>query len=221
MTATTKSLPQYSVKDEVMNSFTHLVGFFFSLGVLIFFIIKQITNNIVFLDMFPYYFYALTMMTVFFVSTFYHSSKLNSKMRAVLRIIDHCDIYLFVAGTYLPICAYGIENKSVALTIIIIEFVLAITGVLFNAIPNNSKILTILGYVIYIVDGWLLVFFFPFNVGIDPKVFLYILAGGIVYTIGAVTYAIGSKRIGFHSIFHVFVVVAAIVQFIGIYFLIS
>lgn len=220
MTTNLKNLPKYSTKDELYNSITHLVGLLFSFAVLIFFIFKHVVNRISFLNMIPYYFYALSMMAVFLFSTLYHTSKANSKRRVILRIIDHSDIYLFVAGTYFPICMYGIENRPVATAILITEFALAITGVLINAIPNNSKLLKTIGYIIYILDGWLLIFFFPFGIGIDFKVFLFVLIGGIVYTVGAITYAIGKKHSYFHSIFHIFVVLAAITQFIGIYFLI-
>lgn len=220
MMANLKNLPKYSTKDELYNSITHLVGLLFSFAVLIFFIFKHVVNRISFLNMIPYYFYALSMMAVFLFSILYHTSKVNSQRRAVLRIIDHSDIYLFVVGTYFPICMYGIENRPVAIAILITEFALAITGVLINAIPNNSKVLKTISYIIYILDGWLLIFFFPFGIGIDFKVFLFILIGGIVYTIGAITYAIGKKHSYFHSIFHIFVVLAAITQFIGIYFLI-
>lgn len=220
MTANLKNLPKYSTKDELYNSITHLVGLLFSFAVLIFFIFKHVVNRISFLNMIPYYFYALSMMAVFLFSILYHTSRANSKRRAILRIIDHSDIYLFVAGTYFPICMYGIENRPVAIAILITEFALAITGVLINAIPNNSKLLKTIGYIIYILDGWLLIFFFPFGIGIDFKVFLFVLIGGIIYTIGAITYAIGKRHSYFHSIFHIFVVLAAITQFIGIYFLI-
>lgn len=213
------SLPKYTRKEEIMNSLTHLVGLIFGLGTLFFFIVYQLRNNLSFSYMLPFYVYSICMMMVFFVSTFYHSSPLGSKKRAIARIIDHCDIYVFVAATYLPICVHGLENRTAAIIIMIIEAILAIMGVLFNAIPNQSKVIKIISYFIYLVDGWLLIFFFPFGIGISFNVFIFILIGGIVYSIGAITYALGKKRIWFHSLFHAFVVAAAVLQFIGIYFL--
>ena len=112
------------------------------------------------------------------------------------------------------------ENETVALAIMIIEIVLALLGVLLNVIPSNSKAVKIISYLIYIVDGWILIFFFPFHIGIEFNVFLFILLGGIAYSIGAIVYAIGSKREWFHSIFHLFVVLAAMIQFVGILFII-
>ena len=221
MSLNVKGLPKYSLKDEIYNSITHGIGFLFSLGVLIFFIVKQALCHISFMNMCPYYFYVFTMMLVFVISTLYHSSKFNTKYRAIMRIIDHSDIYLFVAGTYLPICMYGILPFEYAIAIIVIEFSLATFGILCNAIPNNFKFLKVAAYICYIIDGWLLVFFLPFGVKINFNVFLFVLIGGIVYTIGAITYAIGKKKIYFHTIFHVFVVLGAVLQFIGIYYLLT
>ena len=219
MTADKKHLPTYSLGEEIMNSITHLVGLFFGIATLVFFIIFNVTHDVSFSFMIPFYIYSLIMMMVFFISSFYHSSKFGSKRRAVARIIDHCDIYAFVAATYFPICVHGLTNQSAAIAIMVIEVSLALAGIILNLIPTNSKVISIITYFIYIIDGWLMIFFYPFNIGLEFNVFLFVLLGGIVYTIGAITYAIGSKRKWFHSIFHVFVVLAAMTQFVGILFL--
>lgn len=220
MTAKIESLPTYTHREEKMNAISHGIGFIFAFSTLIFFIIYTILQHASFLYMFPFYVYSFFMMMVFFVSSFYHSSRFGTKKRAISRIIDHCDIYAFVAATYFPICVNGMENHSVALAIMIIEVVLAALGIVLNLIPSNSKVIKIVSYLIYIVDGWILIIFFPFQIGIEFNVFLFVLLGGIVYSIGAVVYAFGSKKEWFHSIFHIFVVLAAILQFAGILFII-
>ena len=219
MTLDVKRLPTYSFKEEVMNSITHLVGLLFAIGTLIFFVVYHISNNCDFSFMFPFYTYSLIMMMVFFVSSFYHSSKFGSKRRAIARIIDHCDIYAFVAATYFPICMYGIANKGAATAILIVEVVLMLVGIALNLIPTNSKAIKLITYLIYIIDGWILIFFYPFGIGLKFYVFLFVLLGGVIYSIGAITYAIGSKKAWLHSVFHIFVVLAAMTQFVGILFL--
>ena len=216
-----KNLPKYTFRDEIWNSITHGIGFLFSLGVLIYFIIINVTRHISFSIMAAYYFYVLTMMIVFVISTLYHSSKFSTKYRAIMRIIDHSDIYLFCAGTYLPICLFNVAPHNVGIALIITQFALATFGILTVAILNNSKVLKALGYACYIIEGWLLVFFLPFGVTLNFNVFLFILIGGIVYSIGAIIYAIGKKQIWLHTVFHVFVVAGAVVQFIGIYYLLN
>ena len=217
MTTKTRDLPKYSFKDELWNSITHGIGFLFSLGVLIFFVYKEIANHIPFKFFYPIYVYVLTMMIVFVFSTLYHSSKFGSKYRVVARILDHCDIYLFVAGTYFPICMLGTTPTNMGYIMAGIEFAIAIYGILVNAIPNNSNFLRISAFFMYVIQGWLLLIFLPFGVKVAANVFWPILIGGIVYTIGAITYAIGKKKIYFHTIFHIFVLLGAVIQFIGIY----
>ena len=214
-----KSLPTYSTKEEILNTLTHGIGFLFSLGVLVFFIIFSNTKNLQFTYMIPYFVYVLSMMVVFGVSSLYHCSKFSSKYRAILRIIDHSDIYVFVFGTYLPLCLYGVTNTPIAITAIILESAFMIAGIVLNIIPINNKIIKVIAYFIYIVDGWLMIFFYPFGIGMDFYVFLFILLGGVIYSIGAITYAIGKKRKYFHSLFHIFVVLGALTQFVGIYLL--
>ena len=212
-----KHLPKYSFKDEIWNAITHGIGFLFSIGIFVFFIIKNATTEMTFIKMLPFYVYAFSMLVVFLVSTLYHTSRFETKYRAVLRMIDHSDIYFFVAGTYLPLAIYGITPWPIALAIIIVQFSMCLYGILCNSIPNNSKFLKATAYAVYIVQGWLILFFLPFGAKLNLNVFLYILIGGVVYSIGAITYTIGKKKIYFHTIFHAFVVIAAAIQFIGIY----
>lgn len=212
-----KRLPKYTFGEEIFNAITHGIGFLFSLGILIFFIIFECANHIPFSKMYSFYIYDITMMVVFVFSTLYHTSKFESTYRAIARIIDHSDIYLFVAGTYFPICMLGINPSNLGIIMAIVEFVLALFGILVNAIPHNIKFLKITAYIAYIIQGWLLLIFLPFGVKVASNVFWPILIGGIIYTIGAVIYGIGKKHKYLHSVFHIFVVLGAVVQFIGIY----
>lgn len=221
MTADPNKLPAYSRGEEIANSISHLIGFAFAVGTLAFFSCYNIINRLSFVYMIPYYVYSLFMMMVFFISSFYHSSPFGSNRRAVTRIIDHCDIYAFVVATYFPISMYGLTNQTSSIVIMIIEVVLAVTGIVLNLFPRNSKVLDLVSYIMYIIDGWLIIFFYPFGIGLEFKPFLFILLGGIVYSVGAITYAIGSKKKWFHTIFHIFVVLAAVLHFIGIYFILK
>ena len=212
-----RNLPQYTHKQELWNSITHLVGVAFSLVVLSLVIYLSSKYTLTFTHTYPFYIYFLSMFIVFSVSTIYHASPLNSKLRRVFRIIDHSDIYLFVAGTYTPICVCAIWDQTISTTLLIIEYSLALAGILVTVFGLNNKKMDLIGYIIYLIEGWALMFFYPFKQCLDFNVFIYILIGGIIYTIGAITYGIGKKNTWFHTIFHIFIVIAAIVQFIGIY----
>lgn len=209
-------LPSYTHKQEIWNSITHFLGFLFALSVTIY----LLTLGKSFEYIFPFLIYSFFMMVMFFISGFYHSCKFLTKAKAIARIIDHCDIYLFVAATYTPICFYSINNNDIALTLLSIEWILATIGVVLNVIDLNNKVISIISYIIYLLTGWAIVFFYPFNLGISFNVFIWILTGGISYTVGAILYAIGKKNLWFHTIFHLFVLLGAVLQFVGIYNLI-
>lgn len=211
-----KELPSYSLNEEISNSLTHLIGFLFAVIGAIYFVVFGFLSSKTEVERIPFYVYVFFMAVMFFMSFLYHSRAFESKSRIICRIIDHCDIYLFVAATYTPICFYGIENHTIGMCLLLIEWVLAIVGVLINAISINNKLVKIISMVIYLLGGWAIIFFYPFNIGIPNITFLFILIGGIVYTIGAITYGIGAKKAWFHTIFHIFVLLASILQFIGI-----
>lgn len=212
-----RALPKYTNKQEICNTITHLLGVVFAFIVLGILIAVQVKNNLSFYYMYPFYIYFAFMLMVFLNSSLYHSSPQNSKIRALCRVIDHCDIYLFVAGTYTPICLRAISDYNISTALIIIQWTLAIIGFLVTIIGLGNKKCDLIGYIIYIIQGWAVIFFYPFKQVLDFNVFIFILSGGLVYTIGAISYAIGKKNKWFHTYFHIFILLAAIIQFIGIY----
>lgn len=219
MTCSIGSLPTYSKGEEIVNSSTHFLGTIFSFGITLFFAIFQVSHSISFVNMIPFYVYALFLGTMFTISGIYHSRPFNSKARAIFRIIDHSDIYFCIAGTYTPLCMYAISNHTIAITLLCVNWGLCIAGAILNLIKADKLFISIISYVLYVLCGWLVMIVYPFGLGIPFNVFLFILIGGILYTIGAVLYAIGRKGKWLHSIFHVFVLLGAATQFVGIYFI--
>ena len=211
-------LPNYSKGEEMMNVITHFVGFLFGIGVLIYLIVHNITNSLPFIYMLPYYVYGISLITVFLVSSLYHFQPQKSNSKAILRIVDHSDIYLLVAGTYTPICLYGVNNLEVGYVMLALEWILALAGILLVVFGLNNKIMNLISYIFYILGGWLLVFFFKF-VDTSSLMFIFILIGGLFYTVGAICYAIGKKKKWIHSLFHLFILFGAVIQFVGLYFL--
>lgn len=213
-------LPKYTRDEEIQNSISHFIGALFAIGTLITFIVLGAIHHYNFTHMLPFFTYSLFMLVMFFVSGFYHSRPFNSYARAYSRIVDHCDIYCFVAATYLPICIYGITNQTHTIALLVIELGLGVLGVILNLLPTESRLIKLTTFLIYIIQGWAIIFFYPFNSGLSHVPFLFILIGGITYSIGAIMYAIGKYKKWSHTIFHYFVLIAAVIQFIGILFLI-
>ena len=219
MTADVELLPKYTKDEEVWNSSSHFIGALFGVGTLIAFIIIGIQKEYSFLHMIPFYTYSLFMILMFFISGLYHSRRFDSKSRAIVRIIDHSDIYAFVAATYFPICMYGVANDVLGYTMLGVQVGLGILGVTLSVIPINKRWTKVTTFFIYIFQGWLLMIFYPFNLGMPSLVFLFVLLGGVVYTIGSILYGIGRYKRWSHTWFHAFVLIAAVLQFVGIYFL--
>lgn len=216
MTTQIDTLPRYTRKEEFWNSITHYAGFLFGIFAAIFFLAYGISKRLGIGIIIPFLIYAVFMMMMFFVSGFYHSQAFGSRSRAIARKIDHSDIYAFIAATYTPICLLSVTNYKLGVILLIIEIAFDIAGLVFSLINSSKKIFDILGYFCYLVAGWLVVVVFPFNIGIPFNVFIWVLMGGISYSIGAILYAIGHKKRWFHTVFHFFVLAGAALQFVGV-----
>ena len=216
MTTQIDALPKYTRKEEFWNSISHYVGFIFGVSSTIFFLIYALVNKIPFQRTYPFIIYTFFMMVMFFVSGFYHSRKLGSKSRAIARKIDHSDIYAFIGATYTPICLLSVTNYNLGLFLLGLELLFDVVGLVFSLLNSDRKIFELIAYLCYLVAGWMVMVVYPFNIGIPFNVFIWVLLGGIAYTIGAILYAIGHKKRWFHTIFHFFVLLGAALQFVGV-----
>ena len=159
--------------------------------------------------------YVATVLVMLVVSAVYHGLP-KGMPKQVMRVVDHCDIFFTIAGTYTPITLLGIcpINPIMGWTIFVIEWALAIVGATLNAIDLNrfSKF----SMACYLGMGWCVVISLkPALQALTWPGFLLVLAGGVAYTIGALLYQIGKKKRYRHFVFHIFVVIAVVVQFIG------
>ncbi|WP_432401494.1 PAQR family membrane homeostasis protein TrhA [Wukongibacter sp. M2B1] len=206
---------KYSLKEEIANGITHGIGVLFSVVtltiLLVFAIWEKSTISIV-----SFSIYGFCSICLYLSSTLYHSFQ-NEKLKMILRIFDHSSIYLFIAGTYTPVtllCLKGYWRSGILITI----WVIAILGIAFKIFTykkfDKYKFLSL---IFYISMGWLVVIAIKPMLESVPKGFLmWLLAGGLFYTIGTVFYAI--KKIPFnHAIWHLFVLGGSIMHFLGIF----
>lgn len=208
-------IPNYTKKQENFNTITHQLGIPVAIAILIFGLIQFIRGIIS-----PSYFlgilvFAFTIIDVYFVSSLYHSTPLDCFNKKVFRVLDHCTIYLLIAGTYTPICVVLMTKNVIGLVMLIIEWGLALVGILLNAFLFRNKAAQIISLFLYLGMGWLVLFCGGF-IYMSPFSFGFVLAGGIIYSIGCLLYAIGKKNLNLHGIFHIFVLVSTIVQSIGV-----
>jgi hemolysin III len=160
--------------------------------------------------------YGFSMILLYTASTLYHCLNTSVAARIALRKYDHCSIYLLIAGSYTPICVAVLEGR-VGLPLLTGIWALAAAGITLTI--GKGNIPRVVSSVIYLVMGWLAVFaIVPLYRSLSAAGFFWLLAGGILYTIGGVLYALkwpgrNNPRFGCHEIFHVFILLGSVCHF--------
>ena len=212
-----RALPDYSHGEECMNMVNHIVGGGIGVLVLLACVLKGALSRDIW-AVITGAVYGGTMVALYAVSSIYHGLR-RGMGKKVMQVIDHCTIYFLIAATYTVIVLSAIRpiNPWLGWGLLAFEWCLALLAGDLTAI--DLKKYEIFSMICYIGMGWAVL---PFaGVVIDTASrpgFLWILSGGIAYTVGAVLYGIGSKKKWMHSVFHVFVVLGALLQACSIFF---
>jgi len=211
-----RSLPDYTRGEEVFNMVSHIVGGGLGVVVLVLCIIRAAFHHNI-LGVVGSAIYGTTMILLYTMSSIYHGLH-NGTAKKVFQVLDHCTIYLLIAGTYTAV-AFGAIAKVSPLTcwiLFALEWGLTALAVTLTAI--DLKQYRVFSMVCYIVMGWAIIVVFPMLISaIGMAGAWFMLIGGIAYTIGAVLYGIGSKKRYMHSLFHLFVLLGSLLQFWSIF----
>jgi len=215
---------KFRLKDPG-SSITHFIGMLMALFSAIPLLIKASTNpdslHIITLGIF-----ILSMILLYGASTIYHALDLSPKLNKRLRKIDHMMIFVLIAGTYTPICVIALGGK-IGYSLLAIVWGIAIFGILVKALWITCP--KWFSSALYITMGWVCVLAFTQILNSLPTAaFVWLLAGGVIYTIGGVIYALKlpifnskHKHFGSHEIFHLFVMAGSVCHFIMMYFFIA
>lgn len=163
-----------------------------------------------------------SMVLLYGASALYHSVVVPDKILKVFRKVDHMMIFVLIAGSYTPVCLIVLGGKS-GYTLLAAVWGIAAAGMLIKALWINCP--KWFSSVIYIAMGWVCVFVFgQLSKTLSMGAFAWLLAGGIIYTVGGIVYALklpifNSKHayFGSHEIFHLFVMAGSICHFIFMY----
>ena len=209
-------LPTYTRGEEIFNMVSHIVGaplgiVAIVLGVIFSAINKSgygIASSIV---------YGITLILLYTMSSIYHGLNPKLKAKKVFQIIDHCSIFLLIAGTYTPFCLCTLREYNVALgwSFFGIIWGIAIVGIALNSI--DLKKYRVFSIICYLLMGWLIVWEMKAiieSTGINALILL--IAGGIVYTLGSVAYIYGKKVKWLHSVFHIACIIGSTLHFLSI-----
>lgn len=206
-------LPTYTRGEEIFNMVSHIVGaalgLIFTILCVVFAAIHNNTYGIV-----SGLIYGISMILLYTMSSIYHGLKPDTTSKKVFQIIDHCTIFLLIAGSYTPfaLCTFREYDPVFGWSLFLVIWALAILGVVLNSIDLRRY--RVFSMICYIAMGWCIIFkasLLPELLGTTGVALL--VAGGIAYTVGTIFYGLGVKLKYFHSIFHLLIVLGSILQF--------
>ena len=211
----TKALPLYTYAEELFNMITHIVGGSLGLVALIACVIVAAFNQNVW-GVVSGCVYGFCVILLFTSSSIYHGLRVELPKR-VFRVIDHCSVFVLIAGTYTPITlgSFRAAYPTDAWVMFGVIWGLSIIGVVLNSIDlGRFKHVSL---ICYLGMGWMALFRIGKLVEVLGKpFFMLILSGGVLYTVGVIFYVLGKHKKFMHSVFHLFVNAASILHSVAI-----
>lgn len=195
-------LPTYTKGEEIFNMVSHIVGGVAGIATIVLCsVFGAIRGNAY--GVISGVIFGVSMLFLYTMSSLYHGLKANSKSKKVFQILDHCAIFVLIAGSYTPFALCTLREYSSALGWVIFGVIwgFAALGITLNAI--DLKKYKVFSMICYLAMGWCIIIrgdLLPQLLG--KTGFVLLLAGGIVYTLGAILYGVGKKHKYVHSIFH-------------------
>ena len=208
-------LPDYTKGEEIFNMVSHIVGGAIGIAALVLCIIVSaihrngygLAGSIV---------YGISMIVLYTMSSVYHGLRAGTAKR-VMQVLDHCTIYLLIAGTYTPILLSAMRPIDPVSSWVLLGVVWGLSAIAITLTAIDLKKYSVFSMICYIGMGWCIVFKIPLLIAaVGWGGFWLILLGGICYTIGAVLYGMGRTKKYMHSIFHLCVVAGSVLQLLAI-----
>ena len=215
---TKKNLYGYTKGEEIFNWVSHTVGAGLGIAALVLMIIFAAIGNGSAIDIVGVCIFGATLIILYTISTLYHALT-HEKAKKVFKVLDHCSIYLLIAGTFTPICFSLIDTVGTKMIILVslIWFTAILGVVLYACFPKKLKTLHV---ALYLIMGWSIMFLIKDFVAAlrltnSMATLYFLIAGGITYTVGVIFYAI-KKVPYFHSVFHLFVLGGSVCHFFAV-----
>lgn len=209
-------LPIYTKGEEIFNMTSHIIGAVLGIIATVLCVaFATIHGNIY--GIVSAGIYGTTMIILYTMSSIYHGLSPKTYSKKVFQVLDHCSIFLLIAGSYTPfaLCTIRQYDKISGWIIFGFIWIIAILGIVLNSI--DIKKFKVFSMICYLLMGWCIVVranLLPKLLGINGLVLL--LTGGIAYTVGAIVYGLGKKYKYAHSIFHLFILLGSLLQFLCI-----
>lgn len=205
---------------EPFNGLSHLIGAILGVFALIAMMVKGVMEDASSLTITALVLFGVSIILLYASSATYHIVIAKDRVIHMLRRLDHSMIYLLIAGTYAPFCLIALKGTTGYVLFSIIS-ILAISGILFKMIWFNCP--RWVSTILYIGMGWIIVFLAsPLAEVLGSEGLFYLIIGGVFYTIGGIIYGVKPnipfiKRLGFHEIFHIFILLGTISHFVCVF----
>ena len=204
------SIPAYSLGEELVNAVTHGLGALLSVAALVLMLARArgvlaVTVTAIF---------GASMILLYTMSCAYHALPKGTGKK-VFRVLDHCNVFLLVFGTYIPVALLGVSGVRGWVLFGLVAF-FTLLGIVFTAVDLERFQLA--AVLCQLLSGWsILLGISELRAAAGISGLLWMIAGGVMYTVGAVLYGIGRHRKYYHSIFHVFCLLGTFCHFWAIY----
>ena len=209
-----KSLPtHWREGEELANSATH--GFAAILSVIgSYFLIKKGLKSKNKNRLIGYSIFALSMIELYTSSMLYHGIT-NLEIKKILRYLDHCSVYILIAGSYTPFALSTFANCG-GIKLLIAVWTIALIGILsklffFDVVEKYTC-------VFYVLMGWLGIVMFREAKRLTSKGVFWLVLGGVTYTAGTYFFTLGKDKAFYHAIFHIFILMGTVFHYICIYY---
>lgn len=213
-----RTLPDYTRGEEIFNMASHSVGTVLGITVTILCVVTAAIHRNG-MGVVSGAIFGATMILLYSISSIYHGLSPKVLGKKVLRVLDHCTIYLLIAGTYTPLalCALRTVQPVLGWTIFGIIWGTAAIGITLTAIDMER--FKVFSMICYLAMGWCIVAAFkPTVLALGTGGTVFLIVGGVAYTIGAILYGVGKKKRYIHSVFHLFVLAGSLLHFFCILF---
>ncbi|HDO27650.1 MAG TPA: hemolysin III family protein [Bacteroidetes bacterium] len=203
---------KYPKAEEKLNVITHGIGFLMSVPALVLLVVRAALNGTA-LHIVSAAIYGSSLVILYFASTAFHLAK-DQKTRNRLNVFDHASIFLLIAGTYTPFALVTLHG-SWGWSIFGVIWGLAIVGIILKLFYTGH--FNLLSTILYVLMGWIMIIaIVPLVRALPVGGLMWLLAGGISYTAGAVFFLLNKWPFN-HTLFHVFVLMGSICHFVAVY----
>lgn len=210
-------LPFYTKGEEVFNMVSHIVGGGLGVVALVLCIIKAAIKSSV-AGVLCGIAYGSSLIILYTMSSIYHGLR-PPTAKKVFQVLDHCAIYILIAGTYTPFTVIALQKTAPVIGWIIFGLVWALTALAVTLTAIDLKMYKTFSFVCYIVMGWCIIFaIVPLYNALGFLGTLFLVLGGVFYSLGCVFFKLGKKHRYAHSIFHLFVLAASIMHFVSVFY---